>query len=128
MKIISTKKFEVFTISLREDGILHIHISDEDEYTVESMKNMTHIIGEMVNYKKIPFLITRDEAVLSSLETRNYWAQKDSCPYSIAEAFIIKTLAHKLTGNFYLNVIKPGRTTGTFNDEAEAVKWLKEFL
>ncbi len=128
METINKITFEVFTLTLRKDGILNVDISAEKEYTVDNLKELMPIMGQFLNYKKVPMLITRDESVLPTLETRNYWAKKDSCPYSLAEAFIMKTLALKLIGNFYLKVNKPGRTTRIFSSEEDAVKWLKSFL
>ena len=120
--------FDVFTLRFRKDGILHIHISDSHEYTVEKIKNVMPIIGKMVDYKKVPLLITRDDAALPSLETRTYWALPDSCPYSLADGYIIKTLALKLIGNFYLKINKPSRPSRMFYTEEEALPWLRTFL
>ncbi len=63
-----------------------------------------------------------------SLESREYWAEEDSSPYTLAEAFVMRWLPMKLIGNFYLNFNKPPRPKRIFTNRDEAAEWLKTFL
>jgi hypothetical protein len=71
---------EAFTIQLRSDGILHSHISTSLEFNIESLKKFNIIMGQMVQFRMTPLLITLDEFALPSAETRIFWAKKESCP------------------------------------------------
>jgi hypothetical protein len=127
IKIIDKIVFKVYTLELREDGILHVHISGET-YGIEELKALVPVIGKITNFQAIPMLLTLDEKASPDSEVRAFWAKKDSCPYVSAEAYIITNFAHKLLGNFYLKFNNPGRPTRLFGTEEEAYLWLRKFL
>ncbi len=126
--IIATEVCEAFTLQLRSDGILHSHTSSNLEFTIESLKNFNVVMGKMLNYQKAPLLITLDEFAIPPVETRVFWAKKESCPYASADAYVATNFGHKFIGNFYLKFNKPGRPTKIFGTMEEAVEWLKTFL
>lgn len=128
VKIIATEICEPFTLRLRSDGILHSHTSSSLEFNVESLKRLNQVMGRMLNYHKTPLLITLDEFAIPPVETREFWAKKESCPYASADAYVATNFGHKFIGNFYLKFNKPGRPTKIFSNEADAIKWLKTFL
>jgi hypothetical protein len=128
MKIVDQKKTGRYTITRRDDGVIHIHNGDEEEETLEGIKEAIRIIGEMANYKKTPLLHTFSSFALPSAPIRECWASEVSCPYVIADAFIESSLALKLIGRFYLSINKPERPSKIFNDQEEAIVWLKTFL
>jgi hypothetical protein len=113
---------------LRADGIMYISISPEKEESVELVKEMVKKMGEMVNYKPVPLLARHEEFALPGRENRDYWAKKESCPWSKADAFMINSTAMQFIANFYLKINKPERPTRMFSDEKKAIEWLKKFL
>jgi hypothetical protein len=117
-----------YYLYLRADGIMYVRISPEKEESVPLVKEMVKKMGEMVNYQQVPLLAHHEEFALPGKANRDYWAKKESCPYSKADAFMIKSVAMKLIANFYLRLNKPQRPTRMFVDEREAIKWLKTFL
>lgn len=128
VKIIATEVCEAFTLQLRSDGILHSHTSSNLEFNVESLKKFNLVMGKMLNYQQAPLLITLDEFAIPPVETRVFWAKKNSCAYASADAYVATNFGHKIIGNFYLKFNKPGRPTKIFGTEKEAVDWLKTFL
>ena len=128
VEIISTEICEAFTINFRSDGILHSHTSSNIDFDVESLKKFNVVMGKMVNYQKVPLLITLDHFAIPPVETRTFWAKKESCPYAIADAYVATNLGHQLIGSLYLRFNKPGRPTKIFKTEEDAVKWLRTFL
>jgi hypothetical protein len=127
VEIVATGVVVPYYLSLRSDGIMHIRISPEKEESVELVKKMVEKLGEMVNYTQIPILIRHEEFALPGKANRDYWATKEACPYSKAEAFMINSVALQLIANFYLRINRPERPTRMFSNEEEAVKWLKRF-
>ena len=125
--IIDKQSYRVFTYTLKDDGILYIHV-DSDDYNVDTLKKANEVIGKMTKGKAVPLLITHDRSVIPPVETRTFWAQKDSCPYSKADAFIIYSTTQKLIGNFYMAFNKPARPTRLFTNKEDAIKWLSKFL
>jgi hypothetical protein len=126
--ILATEICDAFTISLRSDGILHSHTSGSLEFNVDSLKRFNIVIGKMLNHQPAPLLVTLDEYTIPPVETREFWAKKESCPYASADAYVTTNISHKFIGNFYLKFNKPGRPTKLFSNEADAVEWLKTFL
>ena len=127
-EIIATEVCEAFTIKLRSDGIIHSHTSSAIEFDVESLKKFNVVMGRMVNHQKVPLLITLDEFAIPPVETREFWAKKESCPYALADAYVAVNMGHKLIGNLYLKFNKPGRPTKIFATMEDAVEWLRTFL
>ena len=125
---ITTEICEAFTINFRSDGILHSHTSSNVDFNVESLEKFNVVMGRMVNYKKVPLLITLDEFAIPPVETRVFWAKKESCPYASADAYVATNIGHQIMGNLYLTFNKPGRPTKIFKTEEGAVEWLKTFL
>ena len=128
VEIIATEICEVFTMKLRSDGILHSHTSCDKEFNIESLKKFNVVMGEMLNHRMAPLLITLDEFAIPPVETREFWAKKESCTYASADAYITNYLGHKIIGNIYLKFNKPGRPTRIFTNKEDAIEWLKTFL
>ncbi|HKC69649.1 MAG TPA: hypothetical protein VKG26_15535 [Bacteroidia bacterium] len=117
-----------FTIKLRSDGILHSHTSSAINFDVDSLKQFNVVMAKMLNNQKAPLLITLDEFAIPPDDTRAFWAKKESCPLSLADAYVAVSLGHKLIGSVYLKFNKPGRPTKIFTNKTDAVEWLKTFL
>lgn len=98
------------------------HIKEEDLY--ELLPVYEELFGE--NYQL--FLLTVfNPGVSIALETRNKFATKERSAFKIAEAFVIKSLAHKIIADFVLRIQKPNHLIKVFSDEEEAHNWLKSY-
>ncbi len=128
MKVISQKIIETHKIELIDIGILTIHNFETRIQTVEDMKLLISVIGILTNKQKMPILHTFDQFSLPNKEIRDFWASNDTCIYSKADAFIVSSLGHKITGDFYLNIEKPSRPTKLFSNKIKAIEWLKKFI
>lgn len=128
VKVLSTQTVAPYIISICDDGILYLQVTNEVHESVERSKELVKAIGKMVNYKKAPMLTKFDEFALPPKENRDFWAKKDSCPYTSAEAFITNLPAIAIIANFYMRFNKPQRTTKMFTKVDEARTWLKVFL
>ena len=128
VKIIEEKVFDIFTLKLREDGILLIHLSGEKSLNINQYICVIAFIGEMLSGRRVPMLITTDEFVLIDDEVRNLMLKKHSNPYSLGSAIITKSTAQKIIGNFFINTQKPERLIKIFSNEKDALKWLRSLL
>ena len=59
---------------------------------------------------------------------RAFSAGEEGNAYTIADAFVVNSIALKLVGSFYMQVNRPVRPTRIFTKEEEAVAWLRTFL
>jgi hypothetical protein len=122
------KKFENYSILIREDGIVQIEIIPDSEISVDEIIEGTNFVLERLGSIKAPVLFIANEFSLPSKESREYLAKKESLPYSIADAYVINSFPQKIAANFYLKVNKPTRPSKIFTNTNEAIKWLKTFL
>ncbi len=125
---IEEKKFENYSIILREDGIVQIEIDPEAEVSVDQIIEGTNYVLGQLNSIKAPVLFIANEFSLPSKESRVYLAKKESLPYSLADAYVINSFPQKLAANFYLKVNKPARPTKMFTNSEEALNWLKTYM
>ncbi|MFL5752584.1 MAG: hypothetical protein ACJ76F_04195 [Bacteroidia bacterium] len=95
---------------------------------MESLKKFNEVMGRLLHHQQAPLLITLDEFAIPPVETREFWARKESCPYASADAYVAVNLGHKIIGSVYLRFNRPGRPTKIFNSEEDAVEWLRTFL
>jgi hypothetical protein len=117
-----------FSVSLRNDGIIHVKITGQDDIDVEKAKEIITGIGEAAHQKKRPVLISSESFSAPTPEARVFLAKKESSPYSSASAYMARTLPEKIMVNAFLKFNKPARPTKMFTSEAKAIEWLKTFL
>lgn len=54
-------------------------------------------------------------------------ATDESTQFSIVEAYVISSLAHKILGNFYMRMNKPSVPTRFFTEIKIAEEWLNTY-
>lgn len=120
---ISTRISMVF---LRDDGILHIKIKPDNEFTVFDFNELVDAAKEIGNGKRFLNLINVGSNTLPDNEARIASSSEAGSVYKVADAFVINSLAQRLIANFYMKINKPFVPTKFFNNEDDAVIWLKE--
>ena len=115
-------------VSLRNDGIMQIEIKETEEFLVQDVKDVLSVVGEIGGEKKYPILTIVNGYVLVDKETRAYLACEEGNRYTLADAFVINSLALKLVGNFYLKFDNPKCPTKIFNCPDDAAVWLKTHI
>ena len=116
------------TVTSREEGIMHFDLKKVDEYTKQDVNDVLTAVGEIGNGRAFANLVTINDYVEIDKEAKILSASEGGNRYTIADAFVLKSMPLKLLGNFYLQINKPVRPTRLFNDETSALKWLKTFL
>jgi hypothetical protein len=113
---------------LRSDGIIQVNFGDDVELDAKETMEIIAASGELSGGKKALVLNVAGKNTSATSGAREESASAEGCRFTIADAFVTKSLAQKLLGNFYLNFHKPGVPTKIFNNEEEAVAWLKAQL
>lgn len=121
-------EIEEAIIKEREDGIIHVHFKEGVEITVELQGRMLDIYNEICGDIKKPFLFTASDYVSIGKEARDNSIVMEALYPASASAVVAPSVAYKLIANFYLLVNKPKSPYKVFNDEHNAVEWLKEFM
>lgn len=128
MNTIDKIRISLGTISIQEEDILRFDIDSIDEISLQSLKEHLDVVKELGNGKAFCNLVVLDKFVQVGDDARKFAASEESNIYTIADAFVINSVALKLVGNFYIRYNKPTRPTRLFTDETEALRWLRTFL
>jgi hypothetical protein len=123
-----TVELQTATVSLRNDGIMHIHIKEGNEMELGDAKEVIEAIGKLGNKQKFPVLIDCGEFATVDKDVRIFSASKEGNIYTSADAVAYHSFAHKLLADFYVNHNKPTVPAKVFKDNDSAIVWLKTFL
>lgn len=115
-------------ISLREDGILRMNMLPVDEITITDQKEILQKIHTLGGGKAFCNLIVFKNYIQVDESARKFCASEVANIFTIADAFVVNSLALKLLAGFYMQVNKPIRPTRIFTREEEAISWLRTFL
>ena len=77
---------------------------------------------------KLPVLVLCSEHATTDTELLKTISKNANNPYSVADAFVIKSMAQKILANFYIKINRPERPTKFFNNKEEALIWLNQYL
>ncbi len=121
------KTFKNFSIKRYGCDFYEVHIFSESEFKIEDQKEFVKAQKEMGGLV-LPVLILCGDHSSTNIDFLNYVSKKENDPYTKADAFVIKSMAQRILGNFYLNIVKPERPTKVFNTKEEAFKWLEQYI
>lgn len=116
-----------FTFTLRKDGI--VYYKTKPNVTINIDDIMEHYRYFENKYSGQEFLNIYEFAENSDMDddVRKWASDPSGNSFTIADAFVINSMAQKLIGNFYLTFHRPVKPTKLFNELQEAEKWLKSF-
>lgn len=119
--------FSNFELQICNNKYYEIIVNNDTNFTIADLKKLVSVQTELGGYK-LPVLILCSEHASTDIELLNTLSKNINNPYSIADAFVIKSMAQKILANFYIKIYKPERPTKFFNHKEEAVTWLNSFL
>ena len=115
-------------IVMRTDGILQVDFADELLLDVPQCKELLGFYSEIIEGRKVPILHVLGRYMNVTKEARDFGASKEGLKYSLVEAYVIDSLAHKILANFYMKFNKPPVPTQFFKAKEEAELWLLTFV
>ncbi len=125
VKIIREIKIPEATVSLRDDGIVHVYYQKNTFLNIELQMRMLDIFNEITGTKKMLFIFEADEGVIVTKGAReNALIIEEKSPV-IASAVVAPNLAYRLIANFYVKFQKPKGQYKVVRDLEEGVNWLK---
>lgn len=114
-------------IRLREDGIIHVVLSEEVG-TLTDAKINVEAVHKVKQGKKRPLLIDLAKAKSLSREERAYYSSDIAAKVLTAVALLINSPLSRILGNFFKGLNKPAFPLQLFTSEDEAIDWLKGFI
>ena len=121
---IKTIEDRLFTASLREDNIIHVHIKAETSITIRVQQRMEVAYNQLTD-SPVPFIFTAGAFIsITKAARENAIKMEDKVPVS-SSALIVSNLAHRILANFYYKVNRPQKPLKVFNDFETGIMWLK---
>lgn len=119
--------FNNFEFHIHEKGFYEVTVNENEEFKVEDLSKLVSAQLELGEFK-LPVLVLCSEHATTNVELLKTISKNANNPYSVADAFVIKSMAQKILANFYIKINRPERPTKFFNNKEEALIWLKQYL
>ena len=116
-----------FTLILRTDGILQILMKPHIKLSLQDARDMVKMFGEIGGGQPLLLLFIAGDDTTVDTGARYYASGVEANKYTIASAFVVKTITQKLLGNAYVTFNKPVTPTRIFTSEEDAAGWLLGF-
>jgi hypothetical protein len=127
IEIIKSKDIGSSVLSLRSDDLMRISLKEHTTLNLKDAEDMVRAFGEMGNGKKFLLLFIAGTDTTVNTESRYYASTPEANRFTIASAFVVKSIAQKLLGNAYVTFNKPVTPTRIFTNEQDAIDWLYTF-
>ncbi|HEY1037941.1 MAG TPA: hypothetical protein VGF30_00970 [Bacteroidia bacterium] len=122
--ILKQRHFPHSTVSLREDGIVHVEFTDFAKIGTNECREVNNTIGEFGNEQKTLVLMETATNTQFDKEAREFSASPEGMRYTKADAFVVHSTAQSMLVNFYLKINKPPQPSRSFHKREDAIKWL----
>jgi len=124
-KILETLELPHTKIELRDDGIIQFFYGNHVEYTMRETKELEEAVEKMTKGTVYKSLRIAGKFSNIDMEVMKYLSRGRGILFTLADSFVIHSLAQKILANFYLKINKPILPTRFFNKIEEAEAWLK---
>lgn len=121
-------EIECALLELRHDGILHIHIKNEDTFEIDDSRALVEARVELVGERKTPIVYTATKFVIPSKEVREFVATESRSTNVLADAFVINSLPQRLMATMFVTINKPVRPTRIFYHFDDALDWARPYV
>lgn len=120
------KSFKNITMRLYDNGIMNVVFGDNGYIDLRDITEVMNWMEEVAHGRMFVNLMEGAYNTDLAPEVREFSASSNQNKYTIADAMVISSDAHKLVTNFYIKFNKPVKPTKIFTDRNKAVEWLLE--
>lgn len=125
LTIIRTIDMELCQVTFSDEHIVSIYFK-KDAHVPAKYSDEIHGHIRTIFADKYCILVCADEGVTYDAKLRDNFAERKTG--SIADAILVKRLAERILGNFYIRANNPAVPTKMFTKESDAIDWLRERL
>jgi hypothetical protein len=111
-----------------EDGIARTKVKPEIDITLNHALENTEAVTSLYIDKKFPILIDSRGIKSMSRDAREHFSTRGRDSKTNAFGIVIKSPLSRVVGNFFLGLNKPAVPTRLFDNEHDALEWLKQHL
>lgn len=108
------------------DGIIQIEGSNR-MYSVSDIKEIHQTVSELSGKQKALLLLIANDYTNVDMDAKNFLSTDEAGLYSIAEAYVIKSLAQRLILNFIIKIKGTPVPVKFFTERKMAITWLLSF-
>lgn len=121
-------KKTVHTLIEEIPPIIKMWVNDHEFLEVDDVRAMREVNLSLSEGKPFCVLLDTGEGYFNLVpEAAKLLNSKEYAEKRMAAAFIVKSLASRLAGNFFIRMGGRYHHTRMFSEETEALKWLKTF-
>jgi hypothetical protein len=122
MNRITTPKAEVI---LDDHFSVRIYIHENASLEKSDLVAINDAKNKLVGGNRYTVLFVPGKFASITPEARDFSASQEVYRNAIAKAIVVRTIAHRLIGNFFIRFNRPPAPTLIFTDETEALAWLE---
>jgi hypothetical protein len=111
-----------------DDGIACTKVKPNVDITLEYALENTKAVSSLYVDKKFPILIDSRGIKSMSREAREHFSTRGRDSKTNAFGIVIKSPLSRVIGNFFLGLNKPAVPTRLFDNEEDALEWLKKHV
>ncbi len=113
---------------LDEQGVIRGREADTGTFELADAQEAIAAIRQLAGDRKRPLVVDISDLRTMTREARAYFTHPDHGEFLNAVALVVRSLLSRAIGNFFLGLNRPAVPTRLFNDEEEALAWVRTFL
>ena len=121
-------KLQDFYTWMAEDGICRTVAKPGAEITITSASENSLIINAFQSAKKFPLLVDSRNIKSITREARSHFSTNGRETKINCIALMVKSPLSRVIGNFFLGLNKPSVPSRLFEEESDAINWVKQFV
>ncbi len=118
---------ECYHTWMDEEGIVRTKVKLNAQITLDDAKENSNAVNGFFLGKKFPILVDSRQIKSITREARHHFSAQGRDTKANAYAILINSDISRVVGNFFLGINKPAVPTKLFDNEEEAVEWLKQY-
>lgn len=111
-------------VELLENGVIRVEFFDKQSIGEEESREINNAIGRLSDGKPARIMMVPQPNTVFDHGAREFSASDEGLQYTIGDAMITTSLAHKILVSFYLKFNKPKKPSKAFDNEEDAMTWL----
>lgn len=115
-----------FSLKVVDNKYYLILLNQDVEFNVSDLQKLVDAERE-IGGQKLPVLVICPPSATTNVDLLKELSKNKNNPYSVADGFVLSSIAQKIMANFYLKINKPERPTRFFNNEEQAKEWILQF-
>lgn len=125
MQVIEKIELKNTTISLLADNIFRIQMKENTVVDIDDVKEVQVYKRKLIGNKKHTVLLISPKHGSATREARDYSASAEVNENAVGKAIVLNSLVMRIIVNFFINYNKPPVEHRAFENEKEALEWLR---